>query len=561
MGVIVKYQLEFPEAKLKLSNDLYSGQFIIDADITAKMMRGTAGCHFEIKLYDLPLKEVKKLKQSTVVIKLGYFDRPFDTVMEGIVEDIRSEVQEDEIVTTIKGQEKGTYALNNNRFSVSVKASSVGRMIELILKAKKITEGEINTTPHIQNVDDSIGSKSFDEKTLMMILYELATAVKAEFLVCDKEVWIGKPITTDEGGKTKKLHRDDNLASFSPIIQKLKKADKNSEEASEEILSAVPLNLLQPVTAANAEGFKFTITGDPKLRPGQRVAAVVEDFDKEEFKFLVHSVSHKLTRTGGYICEGCAIKACSEKDCRKREMALCPGNAESACEKLTRNNESQRRRQPAIEIGKVKTYTSGQSSASEKHLSTLYFGQSFEDTETQPSINSEVESNEEQIFLDKPIVSPFAWHKCGLVTPVYPGMKALLNHNLSLRDDALVVGFLWSSTPEIRPPQNQEGDWWLCLPIDFDISSPPSDRTKAVNDLIANNGKRVIETKGLKITIGNDQLGNVGERPQEGGDDEFLIEHKSGTKLMIDSAGKLTIEAVNVSIKGNLTVEGNVEVK
>jgi len=54
MGVIIKYQLEFPEAKLTVANDIYKGDFILDADITAKMMRGSQGSSFQITLYDLP---------------------------------------------------------------------------------------------------------------------------------------------------------------------------------------------------------------------------------------------------------------------------------------------------------------------------------------------------------------------------------------------------------------------------------------------------------------------------------------------------------------------------
>jgi hypothetical protein len=192
---------------------------------------------------------------------------------------------------------------------------------------------------------------------------------------------------------------------------------------------------------------------------------------------------------------------------------------------------------------------------------TLFLCQNFQEAESQPSINVEVDKTAQLIFEDKPIAVPFAWHKCGLMTPIYPGMKALINHNLNLQDDGIITGFIWSKMPEISPPQNQEGDWWLCLPIDFDSSNPPSDSTKAVNDLTANNGKRVIEVKGLKITIGNERLRNVGIRPEEGGNDEFLIEHKSGTKIKIGSDGKLEIEAEKILIKGNVEIEGNLAIK
>ena len=270
-------------------------------------------------------------------------------------------------------------------------------------------------------------------------------------------------------------------------------------------------------------------------------------------EFRVHSIAHKLSATAGYTCDGVAVKAEADGNCRRREAAASQPSAEKVAQFFGRKAQADQRRHPVMEIGEVQTYTP------ELHQGTLFFGQRFERTETQPSIRVAVDADKQQLLRNKPFVSPFAWHKCGLIVPVYPGMKALLAHNLALLDDALVAGFIWSETPAIEPPKSKEGDWWLCLPIDF--VTKPSDSTKAANDLIANNGKRVIETKGLKITVGTDSLRNVGERPEEGGDDEFVIEHKSGTRIAIAADGSLSIEAASVSIKGDLTVEGNVDIK
>jgi hypothetical protein len=264
--------------------------------------------------------------------------------------------------------------------------------------------------------------------------------------------------------------------------------------------------------------------------------------------------------TGGYRCTGKAVKTSTDDNCRRQQDALGWDNPDGFVQGLSQRAKDERRRNPAIEVGTVKQYNPGDAGGA-PHRSTLYFGQRFASTETQPSVRAQVEKNDNQLLRNKPVVSPFAWHKCGLVVPVYPGMKALLSHNLSLPNDALVTGFLWSEKPALEPPKSKEGDWWLCLPIDFDPSSPPSDGTKAVNDLIANNGKRVIEVKGLKITVGKDSLGGVGARPVEGNDDEFVIEHGSGTKLMIGSDGSVSIKASKVSIKGDVTIEGNVEIK
>ena len=54
-------------------------------------------------------------------------------------------------------------------------------------------------------------------------------------------------------------------------------------------------------------------------------------------------------------------------------------------------------------------------------------------------------------------------------------------------------------------------------------------------------------------------MSGQGQLPEQ--DDEFLIEHKSGTKFQISSDGSLSIEASKVSIKGDVTIEGNVEIK
>jgi hypothetical protein len=551
MGVIIKYQLEFPEVRLKISNDILSGEFIIDANIATEMKRNTGGASFKIELIDLPKRKADEIKAqlpslAKVIIKLGYFDSPFEKVMEGIIEDIKSVVQEDRLVTTIKGLETGTYALKNNLIDNTLDDNiTITAAVSQILQDDEIRRGSIEQSPQLQNISGTLRRRSYRRKKVMRILDELAEAAHAEFMVSDKKVWMGKPIRDDQSYQPPKFDRDVNLAVFSPIDNEV------TEEASP--------NVLLPLPATRADGFRFTVLGDPKLRPGQRVKATVDDFETQEFR--IHSLTHKFTMTGGYVCEGSAMKVSADENCRRRELSLgIPGPA-AVAESIKRASENGQDSRPTLEIGKVKTYTPGESTGDEKHLGTLYFGQTYGQSETQPSINIAIENNEQRLFRNKPLVSPFAWHKCGLVVPVYQGMKAMLNHNLSLQDDVLISGFIWSDTPVIEPPKNKAGDWWLCLPIDFDSANPPSDSTKAVNDLTANNGKRILQLKGLKITIGNSTLQNVGERPTEGEDDEFLIEHSSGTILRIAADGKMTIEAENLAIKGDVTIEGNLSMK
>src|SRR5262249_34462461 len=142
----------------------------------------------------------------------------------------------------------------------------------------------------------------------------------------------------------------------------------------------------------------------------------------------------------GYVCEGVAVKPCSDENCRRQQDVAGvppPGNA---AQKPSQRIKNEKRTPPPPPNGSGKENKPGDSGEA-KHRGTLYFGQRFEGAETQPSIRAEVEADETQLLRNKPLVSPFAWHKCGLVVPVYPGMKALLSHNLNLPDDALVTGF------------------------------------------------------------------------------------------------------------------------
>jgi hypothetical protein len=157
-------------------------------------------------------------------------------------------------------------------------------------------------------------------------------------------------------------------------------------------------------------------------------------------------------------------------------------------------------------------------------------------------VGTEVQNDDQQLYAARPIISPFAFNKCGLIVPVYKGMKAVLAHNRALDQDSMVAGYIWSETPAITPPSNQAGDWWLCLPSDYSDSAPPDDSTKSTNDLTAGNGKRVIQVKGLKVMVGGDLLTPVGQRPDPGDDDVFLIQHNKAS-VKIGSDGSIEIMA------------------
>jgi hypothetical protein len=558
MGVIIKYQLEFPEAGVRISNDVYGGEFLLDADIKVSMERGRAGTSFRISVYDLPLskaRQLDKLLQGAgalgVIARLGYFDGEFKEVLDGRVQKIQSTVSADgeQLITTFEGVETGTYLLSVTELQESLPLDRpLGEIVQYALR--KVTRPGLDQRASVENVNVTLRDKALRGNNLLGVLDELATQAEADLLVRDRKVWLGKPVK-DDGYKPVAFDTSVNLAAFEPFAA--------------DVPAGTDRNLLKPLEPTRVEGFNFVITGDPALRPAQAVRVSVEGFDGlSGAEFRIRDLTHDFGIAGGYVCRGTAVRTRAGDDSLSRAGAagaLGHASAATFVDTLTKKIQDGRRQRPVVEVAQVKSYAPGGGSGAGRHLSTLYFGQRFPREETQPSVRAAVETGEEQLFRNKPLASPFAWHRCGLVVPVYPGMKAMLSHNLGLPDDAVVSGFLWSEQPGIEPPKNKEGDWWVCLPIDFNTAQPPAPDTLAANDLTANNGRRVVQVKGLRVTVGANLLGPVGERPAEGADDEFLIEHQEGAKIVIDRDGVVTIHAnKGLKIAGDVSVEGNVKV-
>lgn len=545
MGVILRSLVEFPEAGLKVGNDL-SG-FLVDATVSVEMIRGSAGVGFELKLPDLLKGKADALSQrlqdhaaTHVSIKLGYSDGgPFEQVLDGVVERVRAVVEEGRLVTIVRGRERASYVLHRARYQRTFpQNTTLSDAMTALVRELQAPTGEQAPTPQVDSaIRGNLPNLTVRGSNAAAALLELSELADAELQIADGKVWVGNPIRYDDYAPAP-FDRDRNLASFEPFVDAIP-GDNDR-------------NVLRPATAQAAHGFSFVVTGDPKLRPGQRVSAKIDGYLVPTREFRIHSLVHKYSPSEGYLCQGRAVKVSTEPGAARVQRRAQLPTAESIIEGLSRITAETRRERPSLEVGKVKEYSAGTSSTA-PNRATLYYGQTYERTETQPSIHTAVDTDEQQVANQRPMLSPFAWHKCGLVVPVYPGMKALLAHNLGLGDDSLVAGFLWSEQPAIQPPRNEAGDWWLCLPSDYDGSAPPSDSTKATNDLTGSNGKRVIELKGLKVVVGGNLLRPVGERPAPGADDEFLIEHKKA-RIRIGPDGEIEIVADSAAGKGRIHI-------
>ncbi len=148
-----------------------------------------------------------------------------------------------------------------------------------------------------------------------------------------------------------------------------------------------------------------------------------------------------------------------------------------------------------------------------------------------------------------PYATPFAWGRCGLVLPRYPGTRVVVTHRGGRRDDPIEIGAVWESG---HGPDSQPGDWWLSLPVGVpeqqrstlaEDTVPAEHTGKVTNDLTDADGNRVIEVGELTVRVGRDTLGSAGTRPARGETDGVTIEHSSGARIVVKQDGTVLIEA------------------
>jgi hypothetical protein len=147
--------------------------------------------------------------------------------------------------------------------------------------------------------------------------------------------------------------------------------------------------------------------------------------------------------------------------------------------------------------------------------------------------------------------SPFAWGKCGLVLPRYPGTRVLLGFRNGNSYDPVDLGSVWESG---TGPDSHAGDWWLSLPAAVDPSNrdsiadskepPPGYSDKVTNDLTDADGRRIIQVDGLTIAVGNDGLLSAGTRPDPStGAGTLTITHSNGKTGLILGDGRIEMKA------------------
>ncbi|WP_164200544.1 hypothetical protein [[Micrococcus luteus] ATCC 49442] len=564
MGVVLWYQVEFPDQQVTLSSDVYSGKRLADA--TVKVVSGVDKLTtFDVTFADLPsdvLSTVLAAHQKAgeglgvrIRITLGYLDEPGNRglLLDGYVDEI----------TAARG-----YA------PVGVKVSGHDTTSARLLIAKKQTDGtggkdakratiaeaeETSLADMVRAVTGSAGThvvgtvgpeaedkrKAFarDGGHAFALLQGMAEYFGAELLLQPEGVQFGTAVRLPAGSPKP------NFTSLPRVLAYILTEDTlvtAEGKLSARLAQFTPMSFGgkgrrvvddRPDTES-VRAFDFTVLGEPRLRAGQLVVAGVEGYSDPDRAFRILDLTHSFSPKEGYVCTGRAAffdpdgKAHVNRDGSEKSRKASAAAVADRIKGIVKDAGSAT---PSVEAGQITASTPTARTAS------LVYRPDRATRVVSPSVQRDIPQDGPKLP-DKPMASPFAWHNVGLSVPVYEGMRALLNQVRDSRDDSVVTGFLWSQEPAATPPESKAGDWWLCLPTEIS-GNPALPSGKGVNDLTAADGRRVIEAVGLSVTVGKSACTNVGKRPSEGKSDTFLITHSSGTKVQIDDQGAVSVDA------------------
>jgi hypothetical protein len=406
--------------------------------------------------------------------------------------------------------------------------------------------------------------------------------------------WTSPVMLDPPQGETKTLDLQHGLVETKPLVQ------PNPDECD-----------LNPFVAPPLLGYEITLRGRADISVGDRVQVdvdepipgqlqpttsesilgglgdIVADFAEmfgataevnySDRQFRVTAVRHELDRSKGFVTTLKVEReddnpASSGTEPAKAEQARALDEAARTAILLAANAREARRAVAVLDIGQVnKQWVEPGSDAGHAVAAQRIDVQEGLDADGagNTTVRAARRETPTQLF-NKPYLTPFAFGSAGLVVPHYPGMRVVDLHYREQVAQTIVAGCLWNDGAE---PQSQLGDWWLSLPTQVTTTEAIDDSRQATapvgpasHDLIALDGTRAVHLRGLRISVGQGKLPDVGTRPDNAPVDEVLIEHKSGAKVRIDADGNITLEAASgkdMTLKANkitLDVADSVEV-
>ena len=346
-------------------------------------------------------------------------------------------------------------------------------------------------------------------------------------LVRDGTVHVGKrPIPLPEGAKPKRLSLATGLLETVPEGE-----EETDPYASSEVGGTEP---------KKRQRYRMTLKGRSDIKPGDVVAfddptpvlnqtvpglgaaiagafagqflPAMDDTFKKETLGYVTSVRHTLSRTAGFVTQlsllgidavgdaawDTRVSSASAPTTDKPSGSSDPAAAAAAQVKRVHATALEEFR--TVEVGEVRAVNANASGAVEppSQTETIWEGLVPTDRRANGARRLPIQRELPTPWQGIAYVSPFAWGKCGLVLPRYPGTRVVLAHRNGRADDKLDIGAVWESG---HGPVSQPGDWWLSLPVVDgappssigDKETPKEHNGKVSQDLTDAAGNRWIE--------------------------------------------------------------------
>jgi hypothetical protein len=364
---------------------------------------------------------------------------------------------------------------------------------------------------------------------------------------------------------------------------------------------AAPAASSEDAAASSHRQFRLTLKGRPDLKPGDVVQfdtpsdelktqpnvgasllggafaggilpAMGADSITNPLNLYVTSVTHTQGRATGFVTKvtGVELEDINQPwDARQGQNTALGDGAATAAARIRQVVQDGTQAVHSVDVGEVRSFHVSGDSTSEPPGQTEMLWRGLVDADGLASAGRrlDIQHNPPAPVEGVAYASPFAWGKCGLVLPRYPGTRVVLAHRNGSSEDPIDVGALWASG---HGPESQAGDYWLILPAQVDTSKraqlsdtePANEYTgKATNDLIDADGNRIIETGELTLRVGRNDLANAGTRPARPSDDgSITIEHHGGATIVMKQDGSVTITAKNITFDagdGTITLKAD----
>ncbi len=296
----------------------------------------------------------------------------------------------------------------------------------------------------------------------------------------------------------------------------------------------------------------------------------------------IESVQHRLGREQGFITTlACIGVPTSDGDdawdgrtpvpagaaATQSDNATSADPAERAATAIRRLSDQSDRR-VGLDVAEVRSFVSNSAQEPTSQTEVAWCGLINADGRPNQSRRLPISRQIRVVKEGIPYVSPFAWGKCGLILPRYPGMRVAVGFRNGAPSDAIDLGGIYETGK--TGTNAQPGDYWLSLPAKVPASQrqqlgesdTPQDYSDAVsNDLIDADGHRVIEVGEFTVRVNElSALKKAGERPARASiANSITIEHaKGGSSIVLKDNGDIIITGKNITLDAG---SGNINLK